>query len=148
MKGRSLRSLSIAGLLEGLSLLVLLFVAVPVKYLLLHDQFVRVIGPIHGGIFLLYIVIAIVAVLEYKWKLKTILIILAASVVPFGFLYIEFKIIRPERKRIAESTGEASAENKKMYLWLKRIGVTGFSFFFVKGLIWIAIFAGFIKGCD
>ncbi len=148
MKGRSLRSLSIIGILEGLSLLVLLFVAVPVKYLLLHDQLVRVVGPIHGGIFLLYIVIAIIAVLEYKWNLKTFLLILAASVIPFGFLYVEFKIIRPEQKRIADPTVEPSASNKKMYLWLKRIGVGGFLFFLIKGLIWIAIFAGLIKGCN
>ncbi len=31
---------------------------------------------------------------------------------------------------------------KKVLLWLKRIGVAGFLFFLVKGLIWIAIFLG------
>ena len=32
--------------------------------------------------------------------------------------------------------------DNKMKLWLKRVGVAGFMFFLIKGLIWIAIFAG------
>jgi len=149
MKGRSLRSLSVSGLLEGISLLVLLFVAVPVKYFLHHEQMVKVVGPIHGGVFLLYIVIAIVATMEYEWSIKTFLLILLASLVPFGFLYVEYKIVRPEQKKLlADPDRQPTASNQKMYLWLKRIGVSGFLFFLVKGLIWIAIFAGLIKGCD
>lgn len=35
--------------------------------------------------------------------------------------------------------------NEKNKLWLKRIGVGGFLFFLIKGLIWIAIFAGMGK---
>jgi integral membrane protein len=148
MKGRSLHSLSISGILEGLSLLVLLFIAVPAKYIWAHEQLVKVVGPIHGGIFLLYVVIAIVATLEYRWKLKTFLLILLASMVPFGFLFVEVRIIRPERKKLA--TGQhtlPTAANQKMYVWLKRIGVSGFLFFLIKGLVWVAIFAGLIKGC-
>jgi integral membrane protein len=148
MKGRSLKSLSIIGFLEGLSLLVLLFIAMPVKYFLQHDQLVKITGPIHGGIFLLYIVIAVVVTLEYRWKLLTLLLLLLASVVPFGFLYVEYKIIRPEKQKLAANPDvQPSASNQKMYLWLKRIGVSGFLFFLVKGLVWVAIFAGLIKGC-
>ena len=32
--------------------------------------------------------------------------------------------------------------NDKIKLWLKRMGVAGFLFFLIKGLVWIAIFAG------
>ena len=148
MKGRSLRSLSIIGLLEGLSLIVLLFIAVPAKYLLAHDQLVHVVGPIHGGIFLLYIVIAIIAVLEYRWSIGKFLLIVAASIVPFGFLYVEFRMIRPQQKLLNDSTADLPERNTKVSLWLKRIGVTGFLFFLVKGLIWVAVFAGAVKGCN
>ena len=148
MKGRSLKSLSVVGLLEGLSLLVLLFVAMPIKYFLHHEGIVKIVGPIHGGIFLLYIVIAVVAALEYRWKFLTLLIILLASIVPFGFLYVEYKIIRPEKQKLAQNPDmQPSAANQKMYAWLKRIGISGFLFFLGKGLVWIAIFAGVIKGC-
>jgi integral membrane protein len=147
MKGRSLRTLSIIGLLEGLSLIVLLFIAVPLKYWMAHEQLVHVVGPIHGGIFLLYIVIAVIAVLEYQWSLGKFLIILAASVIPFGFLYVEFRMIRPQQNSLSEISSNPKAGNTKMYLWMKRIGVTGFLFFLAKGLVWVAVFAGLIKGC-
>ncbi|MEM1220950.1 MAG: hypothetical protein AAGH79_18660 [Bacteroidota bacterium] len=29
---------------------------------------------------------------------------------------------------------------EKVVLWLKRVGVAGFAFFLIKGLVWIAIF--------
>lgn len=32
--------------------------------------------------------------------------------------------------------------DNKVKLWLKRVGVAGFLFFFLKGLVWIAIFVG------
>lgn len=33
-------------------------------------------------------------------------------------------------------------DQNRMKAWLKRIGVAGFLFFFLKGLVWIAIFIG------
>ena len=35
--------------------------------------------------------------------------------------------------------------NKKFNDWLKRLGLDGFLFFFIKGLIWLAVFAGIGK---
>lgn len=32
--------------------------------------------------------------------------------------------------------------------WLRKIGIGGFLFFFVKGLVWIAVFMGAFKACD
>ena len=31
---------------------------------------------------------------------------------------------------------------KKTMLWLKRLGLVGFIFFLIKGLIWLAVFLG------
>ena len=36
-------------------------------------------------------------------------------------------------------------ESNRVKLWLKRVGVAGFLFFLIKGLIWIAIFVGIGK---
>lgn len=144
---------SLLSLIEGLSLLVLIFVAVPVKYFFLHDSLVKVMGPIHGGLFLLYIVFAITTSVEYKWNIKTVIILFVASVIPFGNFYCEHKIIRPQMKRLkTDHTSKAEKEvfkqDRKFYFWLKRIGITGFLFFLIKGLIWIGIFAGLFKGCS
>jgi hypothetical protein len=39
-------------------------------------------------------------------------------------------------------------EKKGLKMWLRRIGVAGFMFFFIKGLVWIAVFMGLLKaGC-
>jgi hypothetical protein len=39
-------------------------------------------------------------------------------------------------------------EKKGLKMWLRRIGVAGFMFFFIKGLVWIAVFMGLFKaGC-
>lgn len=35
--------------------------------------------------------------------------------------------------------------NRRLTAWLKRIGLAGFLFFFIKGLVWLAIFAGLGK---
>jgi hypothetical protein len=33
-------------------------------------------------------------------------------------------------------------EKEKIKFWFKRIGVAGFLFFLIKGLIWLAVFYG------
>lgn len=38
-------------------------------------------------------------------------------------------------------------KGSKLANWLRGLGIAGFLFFLIKGLIWIAIFAGLIKGC-
>lgn len=42
------------------------------------------------------------------------------------------------------------SKNKGLVKWLKRIGLAGFLFFLIKGLIWIAVFYGGLRllGCE
>lgn len=40
------------------------------------------------------------------------------------------------------------SSNSKFKLWLKRLGVAGFLFFLIKGLVWVGIFAFAAKGCS
>lgn len=80
-------------LLEGLSLLALLFFAMPMKYIFQNLIFVRYIGMAHGILFLLYLAFAIMLKSEMKWDRKEFLIICLASVIPFGTFYIEKKYL-------------------------------------------------------
>lgn len=57
----------------------------------LHEGGVPVAGPIHGGIFMLYVITSIVAARSFKWNAKTTLLALAASIPPF-FTYV-FEIL-------------------------------------------------------
>ena len=81
-------------LLEGSSYLLLLFIAVPLKYLMGDESYVKLLGMPHGVLFILYIVFACVFQKEIKWSLINFLIILVASVIPFGTFYIDKKYLR------------------------------------------------------
>ena len=81
-------------LLEGSSYLLLLFIAVPLKYLVGDESFVKLLGMPHVVLFILYIVFAFVFQKKMKWSLTNFLIILVASVVPFGTFYIDKKYLR------------------------------------------------------
>lgn len=81
-------------LLEGISLLLLLFFAMPMKYFMEMPVFVQVIGMAHGILFLLYLMVAILIKSDRNWDTRTFLIICAASIVPFGTFYVEKKYLK------------------------------------------------------
>ena len=81
-------------LLEGLSLLLLLFFAMPMKYLLGQPVYVQTIGMAHGVLFIAYIILATMLKFEQNWEWKKFAVICAASIVPFGTFYIERKYFR------------------------------------------------------
>ena len=82
------------GFLEGSSLLLLLFVAMPVKYLLGYPGLVLYIGMAHGILFLLYVFCALAVGMERRWAFFTITWkVLLASIVPFGTFYVDRKIL-------------------------------------------------------
>jgi|SRR5690554_3600338 len=73
-------------LLEGLSLLLLLFVAMPLKYLLGMAQVVSIVGMVHGILFLIYLAFSLIAAHKAKWSLFFYLWALLCAVIPFGFI--------------------------------------------------------------
>lgn len=89
-----IKSFKIIALLEGISLLALLFFAMPMKYIFDNPAFVKHIGMAHGLLFIAYIVLASVLKFEQKWDFKKYLIICIASVVPFGTFYVEKKYLK------------------------------------------------------
>ncbi|PQJ79467.1 DUF3817 domain-containing protein [Polaribacter porphyrae] len=84
----------IVSFLEGVSYLLLLFIATPIKYLQDNPEYVKLLGMPHGILFMLYIVFAIVLKKEMKWDNKTFGIILACAVIPFGTFYVDKKYLR------------------------------------------------------
>jgi len=84
----------IVSILEGLSYLILLFIAVPIKYFGNDESWVKMFGMPHGLLFVAYIILAYLIKSELKWDTKTFLIVLAASIIPFGTFYIDKKYLR------------------------------------------------------
>jgi integral membrane protein len=91
-----LNTLRIVGLLEGISYLLLLFIAMPLKYFFQLPQFVRVIGMAHGVLFIAYIVLVMIAAQRYKWNIKNTSIALIGSLLPFGTFYADKKVFQKE----------------------------------------------------
>ncbi|RBL90690.1 DUF3817 domain-containing protein [Chitinophaga flava] len=87
--------LRIIGILEGISLLVLIFIAVPMKYLLGNPECSRIMGPVHGALFLLFVFNTLSVGVEYEWKFRTTTWkVLLGCVIPFGTFYIDRKVLR------------------------------------------------------
>lgn len=80
-------------ILEGVSFLVLLFLAMPLKYFFDLPQMVRVIGMAHGILFIAYVLGALLMYKPLNWQKQTLLIAIVCSVVPFGPFYIEKKYL-------------------------------------------------------
>jgi len=88
------KTFRIISFLEGVSFLLLLFIATPIKYFAGNDSFVKMLGMPHGILFLVYVVFAIMLKYELKWKAKTTWTVLIASVIPFGTFYIDKKHLK------------------------------------------------------
>lgn len=86
--------LRLIGYAEGASFLILLCIAMPLKYLAGKPEMVRVVGMMHGLLFMLYILTLMQAKVEYGWSLKTMLLGMLASVVPFGPFWADAKLFR------------------------------------------------------
>jgi integral membrane protein len=84
----------VVSFLEGTSYLLLLFVAVPIKYWMNDPQYVKLLGMPHGLLFVGYIVLAFLLKPEMKWNIKKFGIVLLASIIPFGTFYVDKKYLR------------------------------------------------------
>lgn len=80
------RIVAVAEALSWLGLLIgMLF-----KYVISDTETgVKVFGPIHGGVFVAYVIVSLVVRGPLRWSGKTLLLALAASIPPFGSLVFE-----------------------------------------------------------
>ena len=89
MLSSSIGRLRLAGLVEGPSILVLLIIAMPLKYLAAQPEAVSVVGWVHGALFVLFGVALLIAMQDEGWSLKKAAVIFIAAVVPFGPFVID-----------------------------------------------------------
>lgn len=80
-------------ILEAISFLVLLFIAMPLKYIWNNPEMVELFGRLHGFLFIAYILGAFVMFKQLQWDIKTLLIVCFCSVLPFGPFYAEKKYL-------------------------------------------------------
>ena len=80
-------------ILEGVSY-ILLLIATPIKYLLDNEQYVKALGMPHGVLFIIYISLVLFVQKQMKWDNKSLIIIMLASIIPFGTFYIDYKYLK------------------------------------------------------
>jgi integral membrane protein len=87
----------LAGISEGISFIVLLFVAMPLKYMGDMPEAVKYVGWAHGLLFVLYILALMTVKFTVDWNFKKTTIAFLASLIPFG-TFIMDKSLRKEEK--------------------------------------------------
>ena len=91
---KTLAQLRLIAILEGISYLVLLFVAMPMKYYFGDAGLMRPVGMLHGWLFVLYVVLLLLAHYKTGWGWKTSFWGFVLSLLPFGTFYAERKFFR------------------------------------------------------
>lgn len=81
------------GHMEGVSFLLLLFIAMPLKYIWDMPMAVRITGSIHGILFIAFISVLWDAKSKIPLSLKTVIICFLLSVIPFGTFFL-YRVVR------------------------------------------------------
>jgi integral membrane protein len=81
--------LRLTGFAEAVSWLLLLLIAMPLKYIWKIPQPVKVVGWAHGLLFITYIALLVIASVQYRWPFKKLVIGCLAAFLPFGTLVFD-----------------------------------------------------------
>jgi integral membrane protein len=76
----------------GVVLLVLVLVGMPLKYLGDQDSVVAIVGPIHGFLFMVYVVLTFDLARRVRWPFGRMLLVMLAGTIPFFSFWAERKV--------------------------------------------------------
>jgi len=85
-------------LIEGLSLVILLFIAMPAKYYFGISGVVPIAGITHGSLWLTYVVMSLMVSHQQKWSVSFWLVTLLVSVMPFACVWLEKRLQTTDHK--------------------------------------------------
>ncbi|MFZ4796660.1 MAG: DUF3817 domain-containing protein [Bacteroidia bacterium] len=91
-KNSTLKNFRIIAFTEGVSYLVLLFIAMPLKYMLHIPEPVKYFGWLHGVLFVLYGILLLQVFIVLKWSFFKTLVAFVVSLIPFGTFWLEAKL--------------------------------------------------------
>ena len=86
--------LRILAFAEGVSFLLILFVSMPLKYIYGFTEPNKIIGLLHGILFIVYCAAVIMIKFDENWGYKKTFLALLASVIPFGTFLADWKLFR------------------------------------------------------
>lgn len=94
LSARIFRGIALA---EGLSFLVLLGIAMPLKYAADMPLAVKLTGSAHGALFIAYLVAMVPLFVADGWPLRRAPLVVGAAFLPFGTFVLERKWLRTSR---------------------------------------------------
>lgn len=92
----SLGRLRIIAFLEGISFLILLGIAMPLKYYYGSPMAVKVVGMTHGVLFIGFIFSLIDVKISHRWPIGKMILAFLSSLVPFGTFVLDARILKKE----------------------------------------------------
>jgi integral membrane protein len=95
---RTIKSLRLIGIAEGFSFLILLLIAMPLKYWVGWPLAVKYVGWAHGLLFVLYIIAVFAAIKAMRWGIKGVAVALIASVLPAGTFVLDKSLRKREEE--------------------------------------------------
>lgn len=98
MKTTTLSLLRKVGIAEGVSFLILLLIAMPLKYWMGMPMAVKITGSAHGALFVLYIALAYYAKEIYHWPFKKFLMAFWAAWLPLGTFFFDARLKKDEQQ--------------------------------------------------
>lgn len=89
------------GYAEGMSLLILFFIAMPLKHIYREPLAVRIVGTIHGVLFIFYVCLLAFHSSENNWTVKKSLQGFLGAILPFGTFYFD-RILKRDFEAVRE----------------------------------------------
>lgn len=81
---------------EGISYLLLLFIAMPLKYFFDQPAMVKYVGWAHGVLFIAYMALLLTCWIKYQWKFTRVLFFFVASLLPFVPFIVDKQLKKEE----------------------------------------------------
>jgi integral membrane protein len=78
----------------GVCLLTLVLVGMPLKYLGGNETVVAIVGPVHGFLFMVYLVATFDVARRWHWPFPRMILVMAAGTIPFLSFWAERKVSR------------------------------------------------------
>jgi len=94
MNVNSIYSLRILGNIEGISYLLLLGIAMPMKYFFGFPMAVKIVGMAHGVLFIAYCLLLALQMKANKWNLLFGIYLFVATLIPFGTFVTDRKLAK------------------------------------------------------
>lgn len=93
----------------GVGLLVLTAIGIPLQYLGHDKSVVEIVGPMHGFLYLIYLVFAFELWMRGRWPLRRLIPMILAGLVPLLAFYVEHRVTKRVRGEIAAARAAVAA---------------------------------------